>query len=153
MVTFFDLSILFSKRRLSRSIKSNEGYSEKVYLDQLGNRTIGYGHLITKKENFENNRKYPKQLLTKIFNEDMNKAVKIYNKLFHKHKFSDATEEVIIEMIFQLGEKKFLKFGKTIKALKDKKFIIASREILNSKMYKQVPRRVRSYAEILIKQA
>ena len=56
-------------------------------------------------------------------------------------------------MIFQLGEKKFLKFGKTIKALKDKKFIIASREILNSKMYKQVPRRVRSYAEILIKQA
>ena len=143
---------MFSKRRLSQRIKCNEGYSEKVYRDQLGNRTIGYGHLITKKENFEKNKKYPKSLLIKIFNEDIDKAIKIYKKLFNKYDFSDATEEVIIEMIFQLGEKKFLKFKKTIVALKEKKLLIAAEEILDSKMYKQVPIRARSYAEILKKQ-
>ena len=143
---------MFNKKRLSRRIKDNEGYSERIYLDQLGNQTIGYGHLITKKEKFKKNKKYSRKLLTKIFNEDMDKAIKNYKKLFHKYKFPASVEEVIVEMIFQLGEKKFIKFKKAIKALKAKEFLLAGDEILDSKMYKQVPNRVTTYVDVLKKQ-
>ena len=33
-------------------IKKHEGYRNTVYLDSLGKATIGYGHLITKADNF-----------------------------------------------------------------------------------------------------
>ena len=143
---------MFNKKRLSRRIKQNEGYSEKVYLDQLEKLTIGYGHLITKKERFEKNKKYPKKTLTKIFNNDLDRAIENYEKLFQKHKLPTGAEEVVIEMIFQLGTKRFLRFKKAVKALKDKNFLKASDEILDSKMYKQVPKRVTIYVNILKKQ-
>ena len=31
--------------RLLASVRSNEGYRNKVYLDSLGKRTVGVGHL------------------------------------------------------------------------------------------------------------
>jgi len=114
--------------------------------------TIGYGHLITKKERFEKNKKYPKKTLTKIFNNDLDRAIENYEKLFQKHKLPTGAEEVVIEMIFQLGIKRFLRFKKAVKALKDKNFLKASDEILDSKMYKQVPKRVTIYVNILKKQ-
>ena len=100
MAFVFHLTSLFNKKRLSRRIKQNEGYSEKVYLDQLEKLTIGYGHLITKKERFEKNKKHPKKTLTKIFNNDLDRAIENYEKLFQKHKLPTGAEEVVIEMIF-----------------------------------------------------
>ena len=39
-----------SLKKLKDRIKKNEGYCDKPYRDQLGFYTIGYGHLITEKE-------------------------------------------------------------------------------------------------------
>ena len=49
---------MINKKRLSNRIKKHEGYSRRAYLDQLGNLTIGYGHLIRNKEEFETGKKY-----------------------------------------------------------------------------------------------
>ena len=144
---------MFSFSRISTRIKKNEGFRSSIYKDQLGNLTIGYGHLINPKDVFSAKKRYSKKILLSVFYNDLNKAILDFKKNFYYKDLSNNIQEVIIEMIFQLGEKKFLKFKKTIAALKEKKLLIAAEEILDSKMYKQVPIRARSYAEILKKQA
>ena len=51
-----------SFKELKDRIKKNEGYSDKPYQDQLGFYTIGYGHLITEKENKYYIKKFKKML-------------------------------------------------------------------------------------------
>jgi GH24 family phage-related lysozyme (muramidase) len=44
-------------------IKKHEGFSAKVYLDSLGKGTIGYGHLLTEEDDFEEGIIYDKAIL------------------------------------------------------------------------------------------
>lgn len=143
--------LLFNNKKLSQRIKRHEGFSDKVYLDRLGNPTIGYGHLIKKNEDFKNNKKYNRKLLNYIFNKDLSKAIKDYNKIFKRHRIPKEIEEIIIEMIFQLGIKNFLKFKKMIKAIKKYNFLEAKEEMLNSRWNQQAPRRVRNLVAIIDK--
>ena len=38
---------------LKERIKEHEGFRSYVYKDSLGFATIGYGHLVTKEDNYE----------------------------------------------------------------------------------------------------
>ena len=132
-------------------IKKNEGYKSSVYLDQLGNPTIGFGHLIKKNEKELLKGRYSKKLLEKIFEKDFNNAIDQYYKNFKKYKFSKNIEELLIEMIFQLGIKKLKKFKRMINYLKSKKVYMASLEMLDSLWYKQTPKRVSLLIKKLLK--
>jgi len=55
-------------------IKKHEGFSAKVYLDSLGKGTIGYGHLLTEDDDFEEGIIYDKDILEELFDKDFNKA-------------------------------------------------------------------------------
>ena len=72
---------------------------------------------------------------------------------FHKHykkfNFSKNVEEVLIEMIFQLGIKNQKKFIKMNKYIKQNNFFMASLEMINSLWYKQTPKRVRQLVKIM----
>ena len=129
-------------KKVSEKIKKNEGYSNTIYYDKLGNATIGYGHLIKKNEKFTENKKYQKRKLNDLFKKDLSKAIKDYNKLFIKDNLPKRVSEVLVEMIFQLGLKNFLTFKKMIKAIKKKNYILASKEMKKSIWYKQTPLRV-----------
>ena len=89
--------ILVNINRLKKSIKKNEGFLNKIYLDQLGNPTIGFGHLITKKDNFIKNKTYEKRLLNDLFEKDLLKAVKAYKKILEIFRI-----EMIIMKFFQM---------------------------------------------------
>ena len=69
---------------LKLRIKSNEGYSNKPYKDQLGFFTIGYGHLIIPDENKYLKNSYTKKYFENLFEEDFNKALLQYKKSFLK---------------------------------------------------------------------
>ena len=97
---------------LKKRIIKNEGFSNSPYRDQLGFLTIGYGHLIKKNEKKIFNKKVSKKVLKEVFQIDFNKAVLDYKKNYKKNKFNKNVEEVLIEMIFQLGIKKQKKFKK-----------------------------------------
>ena len=137
-------------KKLSYRIKKNEGFSNIVYNDILGNQTIGYGHLVKKNEKFKKNKKYKKFFLNNIFKKDLNKAIKIYNEIFKEFVFPPNVTEVLIEMIFQLGKKRFLTFKKMIKALKKQDYILASKEMENSLWKKQTPKRALKLSKTLI---
>lgn len=141
---------MFNKKRLIKSIKSHEGYSDSIYIDILGNPTIGFGHLVKKRDNLTKNKKYSKKYLNQIFEKDLTKAIKHHNKIFSKYNLPKKINEVLIEMIFQLGFKNILKFKKMLRALKKTNFKTASKEMISSKWYTQTPKRVKKLARIVL---
>ena len=133
---------LFNLHKLYKNIQKNEGYSNKSYEDLLGNKTIGYGHLIKKSEKFLLNNSKSRKYLTELFVKDLNIAIKNFTKHYNTKKNSNNVQEVIIEMIFQLGIKKTLGFNKFNAHIKREKLFMAALEMLDSRWYKQTPRRV-----------
>ena len=141
---------MFNYKNLSKRIKSNEGFRKKYYLDKLGNKTIGYGHLIKESEKFLLLGQHSKKKLDLIFYNDLRDAIKIYKKHYNKYKLSTKAQEVIIEMIFQLGIKGVLSFKEFNKHIINGNNYLAAIEMLNSKWYKQTPRRVKKLIAFLV---
>ena len=141
---------MFNYKKLAIRIKTNEGFRNKSYLDSLGNNTVGYGHLIKKSEKHLLHIRLSKKTLTKIFKKDLERAIVDYGKIYKKQKFSKKTQEVLIEMIFQLGLKGVLGFKKFNKHLLKKNNFLAALEMIDSKWYKQTPLRVTKLVSLLI---
>ena len=135
---------------LKKRIKRNEGFRNKIYFDKLGYPTIGYGHLIKKEEKFLPYKKYNKKLLCDLFDVDLINA-KNNMKKFFKTPQPSHIQEVLIEMIFQLGIKKTLKFKRFIKNINKKKYHLAALEMKQSLWYSQTPKRVDGLIKILLK--
>ena len=55
-------------------IKKHEGFRNTVYSDSLGKATIGYGHLLTEDDDFEEGIQYDKSLLESLFDKDFNRS-------------------------------------------------------------------------------
>ena len=136
---------------LKLRIKKNEGFSSEPYRDKLGNYTIGYGHLISKKEIILFKKKTKLSFFQDLFENDFKVALEDYNKHFSKYSFSQSTKELIIEMIFQMGTKNVLGFKKTLKHIKKNNNFLASLEMMNSIWYKQTPMRVENLIKHFLK--
>ena len=136
---------------LKNKIKRNEGFRNKPYLDSLGNLTIGYGHLIIKKEENIFQTKFSKKFLSNLFDKDFRKALTDYKKNFNYKKHTKEIKEVLIEMIFQLGIKKQKKFIKMNKHIQNNDIFLAALEMKNSLWYKQTPKRVDGLINLLLK--
>lgn len=137
---------------LKLRIKKNEGFSIFPYKDQLGNHTIGYGHLIRKKEIILLKNKHTISFLENLFENDFKIALENYEKHFKKFSFSQNTKELIIEMIFQLGIQNVLAFKKTLIHIKKNNKFLASLEMMDSAWYKQTPFRVENLIKHFLKQ-
>ena len=137
---------------LKLRIKKNEGFSIFPYKDQLGNHTIGYGHLIRKKEIVLFKKKLTKSFFHNLFENDFKTALEDYKKNFNKFSFSQNIKELIIEMIFQMGIQNVLTFKKTLRYIKKNNKFLASLEMIDSAWYKQTPLRVESLIKNFLKQ-
>ena len=140
-----------SYKRLKLRIKKNEGYSPTPYKDQLGFYTIGYGHLIKKKETSFFIDNYNRKYFEKIFEIDFSKSLKVYNKFFYKKTHSQNDKELLIEMLFQLGHKGVSKFTKLLFYLNKKQKFMTCLEMMDSLWYQQTPERVKNLIKNYIK--
>lgn len=138
---FHPLSLL-DLSKLCIRIQKNEGYCNRPYKDRLGKSTIGYGHLIKKHERHLFKKSQSKHFLIKLFLKDLNIAIINFEKYYDVKKIPDRVQEVIIEMIFQLGIKNVLNFKKFNKHIKMNQFFMAALEMIDSRWYKQTPKRV-----------
>ena len=87
-----------------------------------------------------------------MFESDFNKAAYDYKNNFLKYKLKKLEEELLIEMIFQLGIKNVLGFKKMITNIINKKNYLAALEMMNSLWYKQTPGRVENLIKNYLKQ-
>jgi len=128
--------------RLLQSVKKHEGYRNKVYLDTLGKRTVGVGHLCVE-DFWEDDKEYEEKFLMTILEHDLQTAIKGAERLLKGCRILDSlAKEIIIEMVFQLGETGVSKFKNMLKALKDgPDYQTAAIEMLDSRWAKQTPNR------------
>lgn len=136
---------------LKARIKIHEGYRDTVYEDSLGKATIGYGHLVTYKDKFEPNKRYSKDMLDQLFEDDFEEARSKMEYFCSSHELEicDMAKEILIEMIFQLGIGNVNKFKNMIKALKEKDYKTAGDEMISSKWFKQTKERCQKLADFM----
>ena len=137
--------------RLLESVKKHEGYRNKVYLDTLGKRTVGVGHLCVE-DFWEDDKEYEEKFLLEILEKDLQEAIHGARSLMGEYGCADIdeqAEEILIEMVFQLGKTGVSKFKNMWKALAEKNYIGASYEMLDSRWAKQTPNRAKAMAKTM----
>ena len=135
--------------RLLKSVKEHEGYRNKVYLDSLGKRTVGVGHLCVE-DFWEDNKEYEEKFLLTILEHDLKSAIKSAEELCSDcPDLDDLAKELIVEMVFQLGKTGVSKFRNMWKALQHDppNYERASLEMLDSRWASQTPNRAKKMSD------
>ena len=136
--------------KLITSIKESEGYVEKIYLDTKGIPTCGWGHalIVGSKITKEVCEIFLKQDVTSAIN-DFYKLATIFNINFVIN-LNENRRRVLVEMIFNLGLPRFLKFVKMIEAIKVQDWEQARYEMLDSKWHIDVGLRADRLADTFL---
>ncbi len=137
-------------KKLIKRIKKHEGFSLTPYRDQLGFLTIGYGHLILPDEKELTKNKKTKIELENIFIQDFEIAVNNYKKFLKKYTHNQKEEELLIEMIFQIGVRGVLRFSNLLKNMRKKNKHLVCFEMMNSLWYNQTPKRVKNLIKVFL---
>ena len=134
--------------KLLESVKKHEGYRNKVYLDTLGKRTVGVGHLCVE-DFWEDDKEYEESFLMEILEKDLQSAIDQADDMCKDLKISSDAKILIIEMIFQLGGNGVSKFRKMWQALQQDPpdYAEASVQMLDSRWAKQTPNRANEMAD------
>jgi len=133
--------------RLHEDLKKDEGVIYHIYLDHLGYKTFGVGHLVSQVSDPE--WAYPVgasvdyQRVHDCFAEDVKTAINNCQRLYGEHwnHFPSIVQEVLVNMIFNLGYAGLNKFVNMNKAIDLGDWAQAAKEGRNSKWYRQVPNR------------
>ena len=118
---------------LLSSVKFHEGLELKPYLDSVGVLTIGYGR------NLE--RGITKEEAEMLLLNDLAISTKEGESFGFFKDLTDNRQDVIVEMIFNLGLTRFKKFKKTIGYINQANHSAAADEMLDSQWAKQVGQR------------
>lgn len=125
------------------AIKAEEGLKLDVYRDSLGNLTVGYGHLV------RCGSKITQNVADSLFEQDFQRAVFGYDTLGLK--LDTVRRAAIIDMIFNMGVGNVQKFKRMIMHLKDRSWVQAAYELMESDYAKQVPERARRNRDRILK--
>ncbi len=131
---------------VKQRIKEHEGFRDTVYSDSLGFATIGYGHLVLPTDNFVEGVTYPKEQLEVLFDKDFQIALTSANELVDGLDLNHIAKGVIVEMCFQLGKPRVMKFKKMWAALRNNDFEEAANQMIDSAWHKQTTSRCESLA-------
>lgn len=111
-----------------------EGFSTKVYLDTLGNKTVGIGHCDNK---MVVGTEYHKDIIEGLYINDVKNALAVCMKIEHFAEVDDFRQRLLVNLAFNMGNK-LLQFKKMIRALLAHDFRGASIELENSRWHDQV---------------
>ena len=131
---------------VKQRIKEHEGFRDTVYSDSLGFATIGYGHLVLPTDNFVVGIAYAKEQLEEVFDKDFQIALTSANELVDGLDLNHIAKGVIVEMCFQLGKPRVMKFKKMWAALRNNDFDEAANQMIDSAWHKQTTSRCESLA-------
>ena len=136
--------------RLIKQLEKDEGIRNKVYLDSLGYKTVGVGHLIKEDDpeylrNLEVGDKITGDMMSELLFSDVAKAIQDAVIIFWKEweSLPSEVQEIVVNMLFNLGRTRFLKFKKMIAAIYAKDWKKASEEMLDSRWATQVGSRAK----------
>ena len=124
---------------VKEEIKLCEGYVNKIYKCSEGFDTIFYGHKITPDDEYEHGIEYTKQEGELVFERDFQTTLSAAERLIGDRPINNTAKEVIINMVYQIGEGGVSKFKNMWKALDTEDYGEASFQMLDSLWAKQTP--------------
>lgn len=135
---------------LRESIKSHEGLRLKPYRCSMGHLTIGYGWNLDDnplpqdiQANLDVSGFITHEMAERLLDVSINTATDAAKRIFTGFdSLSEAKQEVLIEMAFQLGEGTLSRFAKLRHAVAIRDYEGAAKEMKDSLWYKQTPQRV-----------
>lgn len=119
---------------LRDDIIAAEGLRLKPYIDSVGRFTIGYGRCLETTGISKAEAEF-------LLDNDILRATKAAQLYPWFWELSEPRQDVIIEMVFNLGPEGFADFKKMIHALNNADFINAAKEMRDSYWYEQLPMR------------
>lgn len=137
--------------KLRKQLEIDEGVIYKIYKDHLGYKTFGIGHLIRPSDPEHGKpigTPVSKERVKEVFEKDIATVIKDCEKLYPD--FYDKPEEVqqiIANMMFNLGLTKLSKFKATKRAIDNKDWKQAAKQMRNSLWYRQVTNRAERLAK------
>ena len=132
-----------SKKNVMEQLKIDEGVVYEVYLDHLGLPTVGIGHLILESD-YEHGKEVGTMISVErceeLFMQDLNIAVNECVVLYGAdwHEFPEAVQEILVNMLFNMGRPRLSQFKKMNAALVEGDWKTASVEGRDSRWYDQV---------------
>ena len=136
---------------LKQELTEDEGCKYEIYLDHLGYKTFGIGHLCkaTDSENdLEVGAEVSKDRVDECFLNDIEKVIEdctiLYDNFFT---LPDDAQLIIANMMFNLGRTRLTKFKLMKEAVDDANWIEAGIQMEDSKWAKQVPNRAERLCE------
>ena len=119
---------------LKKSLKSHEGIKPLLYLDSEGVPTIGVGHNLQ--------RPISQAAIEQILTDDIAECVTELDRAFPKWRdHDDNRQNVLVEMMFNLGATRLAKFKRFWTAMDAKDYSTAAVEMQLSAWRKQVGQR------------
>jgi len=130
---------------LKKELIQDEGVKYEVYLDHLGYKTFGIGHLCkaTDPENdFEVGQEVSKERVDECFLADIEQVIEdctiLYDEFFT---LPDEAQLIIANMMFNLGRPRLSKFIRMRENVIKVNWKSAEEEMRNSRWFDQVPNR------------
>lgn len=130
---------------LKQRIKEHEGYKLVVYKCSEGFDTGGYGHKIIEGEEIPTSE----EGWSNLFEQDFQTACEGADNILGDCDIDIIAKEIIIEMVYQMGEGGVSKFKGMLSALKEGRYTDASDEMIDSLWYRQTPNRASELALIM----
>lgn len=134
--------------RLMKQLELDEGKRLRVYLDHLGNPTVGIGHLIQESspeylKSAKVGDKITEEQCKELFIADLANAIQDAIIIFGEKwdSFPVEAQEVFVNMAFNLGRSGLMKFKKTIFYAYNHDWENVAKEMMDSRWAKQVPNR------------
>ena len=134
-----------NRERVQEQLAIDEGVVHAVYLDHLGYPTFGIGHLI-REEDPEHGKgvgqPISEERVTEAFQADLDIAISECEALYDQWDgFPGEVQEILVNMMFNLGRTRLSKFKNMRKALDAELWAEAAREGRDSLWYRQVGNR------------
>ena len=137
---------------LREELKLDEGIKYEIYLDHLGLPTCGIGHLITEWDEeygLEVGTEISEERIYELFSKDVETTIDECRKLYYD--FDELPEEaqrIIANMMFNMGRPRLSRFHKMKRAVDNREWEVASKEMADSKWHNQdVPNRAKRLVE------
>ena len=136
---------------LKKQLTEDEGCKYEIYLDHLGYKTFGIGHLCkaTDPENdLEVGSEVSRERVDECFINDIEKVIEDCIILYDDfYTLPDEAQLIVANMMFNLGRPRLTNFIRMRKAVNEGNFAEAKIQMLDSKWAKQVPNRAERLSE------
>jgi len=129
-------------------IKRHEGEVLSIYIDSLGYKTLGVGHLCQPNDpeyNWEVGTPVTQEVVDMYYIDDFNKhyqeTAHVFGSIPSFNNLPEDIQHVLVNMCFNLGANGLSKFKNMLKACREHNWEEMARQMEDSRWYRQVGRR------------